>query len=114
MNFCVVAALPYGKTYRNLHRRVCEHAGVSQLTGNVSKSPEPSAAFDHFLSCPVNVRVVDDVLQFPTTVRPRICDFSVLCSASTDYHSKIKESLLIARDKPPLNRNIASFPLLLF
>ncbi len=104
----------YGKSIRHLHTRVCEHAGVSQLTGKVSKSPAPGAVFDHFLSCPVNVRVVDGLPVFPTTVRPKMCDFSVLCSASTDFQLKIKESFLISRDRPPLNRNISSLPLLLF
>ncbi len=98
----------YGKSIRHLHSR------VSQLTGKVSKSPAPGAVFDHFLSCPVNVRVVDDLPVFPTTVRPKMCDFSVLCTASSDFQLKIKESFLISRDRPPLNRNISSLPLLLF
>ncbi len=110
----LLRAIYYGKTIRHLHTRVCEHAGVSHLTGKVSKSPEPSAVFEHFLDCPVNVRVVDDRPLFPTTVRPKLCDFYVLCSAFSDFNLKIKESLLISRDKPPLNMNIASLPLLLF
>ncbi len=105
-------AIYYGKTVRHLHTWVCEHAGVSHLTGKVSKSPEPSTVFEHFLDCPVNVWVVDDRPLFLMTVHPKLCDFSVLCSASSDFNLKIKESLLISRDKPSLNRNIASLPAL--
>ncbi len=103
----------YGETIRHLHIWVCEDAGVSHLMGKVTKSPEPSAVFEHNLDCPVNVRAVDYPFS-DFTVCPRICDFSVLCSASSDFHLKIKEKLLISRDKPSQNRNIAPLPLLLF
>ena len=41
-------------------------------------------------------------------------DFKILASSDSEFHLKIKESLLIARDKPELNRNEKSLPPYLF
>ena len=41
-------------------------------------------------------------------------DFKVFASSNSEFHLKIKESLLILRDQPILNRNKASLPLYLF
>ena len=41
-------------------------------------------------------------------------DFKVLASSNSEFHLKIKESLLISRDQPILNKNEASLPLCLF
>ena len=41
-------------------------------------------------------------------------DFSILTSESNDFELKIVESLLIARDKPILNKSDSSLPLELF
>ena len=41
-------------------------------------------------------------------------DFKVLASSNSEFHLKIKESLLISRDQPILNRNEASLPLYSF
>ncbi len=41
-------------------------------------------------------------------------DFSVLTSGSSEFQLKIKESLLISKDKPALNRAVSSLPLRLF
>ena len=41
-------------------------------------------------------------------------DFKVLASSNFEFHLKIKESLLISRDQPVLNKNEASLPLHLF
>ena len=38
-------------------------------------------------------------------------DFKVLASGNSDLHLKIKESFLISRDQPVLNKNEASLPL---
>ena len=38
----------------------------------------------------------------------------VLASSNSEFHLKIKESLLISRDQPVLNKNEASLPLHLF
>ena len=35
-------------------------------------------------------------------------DFKVLASSNSEFHLKIKESLLISRDQPVLNKNEAS------
>ena len=40
-------------------------------------------------------------------------DFKVLASSNFQFHLKIKESLLILRDQPDLNKNEASLPLYL-
>ena len=36
-------------------------------------------------------------------------DFKILASSDSEFHLNIKESLLIARDKPELNKNEKSF-----
>ena len=41
-------------------------------------------------------------------------DFSLLLKESNPFKLQLKESLLISRDKPILNKNIYSFPLELF
>ena len=41
-------------------------------------------------------------------------DFEILASSYSEFHLKIKESLLIARDKPELNRNEKPLPFYLF
>ena len=38
-------------------------------------------------------------------------DFKMLASSNSEFHLKIKESLLISRDQPVLNKNEASLPL---
>ena len=40
--------------------------------------------------------------------------FKIMASSNSELHLKIKESLLISRDKPELNRNVKSLPLYLF
>ena len=41
-------------------------------------------------------------------------DFKVLASSNSEFHLKIKESLLTLRDQPILNKNEASLTLYLF
>ena len=41
-------------------------------------------------------------------------DFKILASSNSEFHLRIKESLLISRDKPELNRNEKSLPHYLF
>ena len=74
----------YGESIRHLDIRSGEHIGVSPLTGKKVKPSNNSAICDHLLHC-------NFVPSF-----------------------EIKESLLIMRDKPSLNRNINSAPLYLF
>ena len=41
-------------------------------------------------------------------------DFKTLASSNSQFHINIKESLLISRDKPELNRNEKYLPLYIF
>ena len=41
-------------------------------------------------------------------------DFTILCRDNNGFRLLIKESLLISRDFPVLNKNTAPIPLLLF
>ena len=41
-------------------------------------------------------------------------DFKALAFSNSEFHLKIKESLLISHDQPVLNKNEASLPLHLF
>jgi Uri superfamily endonuclease len=89
----------YGKTFRHFKTRASEHAGISHLTGKSVKNNNSTAIKDHMLEC-------DHVVTFQ--------DFSAISTAKNNFHLEIKESLLISRDKPILNRNISSLPLYLF
>ena len=63
------------------------------------KNAKKSAISDHLLQC-----------DFPIT----FYDFDILASDSNKLKLLMKESLLIKRDKPVLNRTTKSFPLDLF
>ena len=76
-----------------------EHIGVSPLTGKKVKPSNISAICDHLLHC-------NFFLSFD--------NFSVLAHEHKNYLLEIKESLLIMRDKPSLNRNINSAHLYVF
>ena len=89
----------YGETYWYLSVRVGEHSGVSPLTGKKSKSKKSTAVEDHMLFC-------DHIVS--------IDDFKILATSDSDFHFKVKESLLISRDEPILNKNETSLPLYLF
>ena len=89
----------YGESIRHLDIRSGEHIGVSPLTGKKVKPSNDSAIFDHLLHC---------------NFLPSFDNFSVLAYENKKYLLEIKESLLIMRDKPSLNRNINSAPLYLF
>ena len=41
-------------------------------------------------------------------------DFKILVNSDSEFHLRIKESLLILRDKPELKSNEKSLPLYLF
>ena len=89
----------YGKTFQHLNIRVGEHSDVSPLTGKNSKAKTTTAIKDHMLFC-------DHIVSLE--------DFKILARSNSEFHFKIKESLLISRDKPELNRNERSLPLYLF
>ena len=86
----------YGEMCCHFKVRVGEHSGISPLTNKWSKSKKLTAVKDHMLIC--NQPVSFD-------------DFKVLASSNSEFHLKIKESLLISRDQPVLNKNEASLPL---
>ena len=54
------------------------------------KARKTTAVKDHMLFC-------DHIVSLD--------DFKILTSSNSEFHLKIKESLLILRDKPELNRN---------
>ena len=89
----------YGKTYRHFFTRAAEHLGISNLTEKRVKNVKQSAVSDHLLQC-------DCSINFD--------DFDILASETNNFRLIIKESLLIMRDKPVLNRTTTSFPLKLF
>ena len=72
---------------------------ISNLTEKRVKNMKESAVCDHRLHC-------DCVISLD--------DFDVLASDNNNFRLLIKESALIKRDKPILNRTIKSFPLKLF
>ena len=89
----------YGKTFRHFYTRAAEHMGISNLTGKRLKNVKQSAISDHLLQC--NCAINFD-------------DFSILATDCNKFKLLLRESLLIKRDKPILNRTIKSFPLELF
>ena len=89
----------YGKTYRHFFTRAVEHMGISNLTGKRLKCVKQSAVSDHLLEC--NCSIDFD-------------HFDILASDANKFRLLIKESLLIKRDQPQLNKTIKSFPLKLF
>ena len=89
----------YGETCRHLSVRVGEHSGISPLTGKKLKSKKSTAVKDHMLFC-------DHIVS--------IDDFKILATSDSDFHVKVKESLLISHDEPILNKNETSLPLYLF
>ena len=90
-----------GKTKRHFQVRSYEHLGKSIFTNKPYKYTKENA----------------------TVVRKHIADcqhasdldeFSIIGSASNDFHLKIKESLVIKKLKPSLNTQEDSIPLVLF
>ena len=91
----------YGKTKCHLKVRICEHLGISHLTGKKVKiyNNKQTAIQEHLLWC---------------NYSPSFEDFSILTRESNDFKLNIMESLLIARGKPVLNKADSSLPLELF
>ena len=89
----------YGKTKHHFKVRICEHLGVSALTGKRVKGDNNSAIKEHYLFC---------------NHSSGFDDFSILASNNNDFKVTLMESLLIRRDHPRLNKNRYSLPLGLF
>ncbi len=101
---CVSCNASYvGKTTRHLHCRVSEHKGVSDRTGAVRK-----VALDASSSILSHIKTSSHAVSFS--------DFSVIARAQSDFFLKIKESLIINRDRPSLNiqGQVKNLPLALF
>ena len=81
----------YGQIQRHFFVRASEHLGITPLTGKFVKTPKKSAIFDHML-------LDGHKASFE--------NFSILLKESNAFKLQLKESLLISRDKPILNRNI--------
>ena len=73
--------------------------GISNLTEKRVKNIKQSAVSDHLLQC-------DCSINFD--------NFDILASETNNFRLLIKESLLIMRDKPVLNRTTTSSSLKLF
>ena len=89
----------YGESDRHLKVRSGEHIGISPLTFKKVKPSAESSVRDHLLFC---------------NHEPSFDDFTILAHGTNKFLLEIKESLLIKRDKPELNKNISSAPLYLF
>ena len=77
--------------------RSTEHIGILHLTGKRVEC-KPFAVSDHLL-----LRNLDR----------NFYDFTILCRDNNGLRLLIKESILISRNSPVLNKNTASIPLLL-
>ena len=81
----------YVKTKRHFKAWICEHLGISHLTGKKVKTDNKKlTTIQEYLLC--------------CNYFPFFQDFSILTRESNDFKLKIMESLLIARDKPILNK----------
>ena len=89
----------YGKTKTRFKVRMCQHLGVSALTGKRVKGDDDSAVKEHHLFC-------NHTSGFD--------DFFILASNNNYFKVTLMESLLINRDHPLLNKNRHSPPLKLF
>ena len=79
--------------------RAGEHIGISPITNKRTKASNNSAICDHLLLC---------------NNTPSFDEFSVLAHGKNKFLLEIKESLLIMRDSPVLNKSVSSAPLYLF
>ena len=90
-----------GKTKRHFLMRVYEHLGISYRTNKNLKYAENAATSvrKHVHSCNHSASMDD---------------FTIISKAKTDFHTKIKESILIKYRQTDLNNTDDSFPLYLF
>ena len=86
----------YGKTERHFNVRSGEPLGISHLTGKRVEF-KPSAVSDHLL-------LYNNDIDFN--------DFTILCRDNNGFRFLLKESNLISRDSPVINKNTSSVPLL--
>ena len=89
----------YGETDRHLNVWSGEHIGISLLTFKKTQSSEKSSIRKHPLQCDNN---------------PSLDEFTILARGHRKYLFEIKESFLIKRNQPVLNKNISTATLGLF
>ena len=90
--FQIIFDLQYGKVQNAIQRTLpyCKSKFILRPFSAIS---------DHLLICDCNIN---------------FDDFTILSKDSNNINLLIKESLLISRDKPILNKTVKSFPLELF
>ena len=71
--------------------RICEHLGISYITGKKNKNNKLTVIPEHLLCC---------------NYFPSFEDFSILTRESNGFKLNIMESLLIAHYKPVLKKQI--------
>ena len=86
----------YRECVRHIALRSGEHIGMSPITNKRVQPRKDSAACHHLLNW---------------NSSPTFEDFSVLCHENKKYLFELKESLLIMRDRPSMNRNVRSVSL---
>ena len=74
--------------------RVGEYSSISSLMNKWSKPKKTTAFKDHMLMC-------NQLVSFD--------DFKVLSSSNSEFHLKIKESILISHDQPILNKHLFDY-----
>ena len=89
----------YSETDRRLKVRSGEHIGISPLTFRKFKPSKESAICDHLL-------IFNNIPSFDK--------FNILAYDHEKYILEMKESLLIKRNRPVLNKNISSAKLFIF
>ena len=89
----------YGEIDRHLKVRSGEHIGISPLTFKKAKPSKESAIHDNPLNC---------------NKLPSFEEFTILTHGNNKFYFGIKDSLLIKRDRPILNKSISSTKSFLF
>ena len=89
----------YRECIRHLAVRSGEDIGILPLTNKMVQPRTDSTVCHHLLNC---------------NYSPTFEDFSVLCHENKKYLLELRESLLIMRDRPSMNRNVQFTPLYLF
>ena len=84
MQFC-------GETDKQLKVGSGKHIGISLLTFKKTKPSKESAVLEHLLSCN-NI--------------PLFEEFTILANGNNKFVLEIKESLLVKRDRPILNKTL--------
>ncbi len=96
----------YGQTARHFNV-LSTWEILAHGTGEILADPKGSTVFNHLMDC-----MFVHVMKCTCWRNPE--DFSVLTYGASEFQLKVKESLLISKDKPVLNKAVSSLPLRLF